>query len=82
MENTMRLQGIGWVNGIKASELQIGMRLMWNYGGTYDVMSITPKGKQSIKIIEKSTDTGNEYTRTLRLNRTVAAYWPKLTCTA
>jgi translation elongation factor P/translation initiation factor 5A len=77
METTIRLQGIGLVKGIKASELQVGMRLVWNYGSAYDVVSIAPKGQQSLTVVERSIETGKEYTRTMRQNRTVAAYWPK-----
>lgn len=77
MSTDMRLQGVGWVKGITASELQIGMRMMWNYGFTTDVVSIAPKGKQSITVCERDTETGKEYTRTMRLSRAVAAYWPK-----
>jgi hypothetical protein len=77
MSTDIRLQGVGLVKGIMASELQVGMRMMWNYGFTTDVVGIVPKGKQSISVVERDTKTGKEYTRTMRLSRTVAAYWPK-----
>lgn len=74
---TIRLQSIGLIEAIEAQELQIGMRLVWNFGYTYDVVSIKPKGAQSLEVVERSTKTGEEFTRTLRKSRPVAAYWPK-----
>lgn len=74
---TIRLQSIGLVEAIEAKDVQIGMRLVWNFGYTYDVVSIKPKGAQSLEIVERSTQTGKEFTRTLRKSRPVAAYWPK-----
>ena len=77
MAESMRLQSAGWVEAIKAEELQVGMRIMWNYGYTSDVVSITPKGQQSLVIAERSNHDGKMYERTARKSRLIAAYWPK-----
>ncbi len=73
----IHLQGIGDISSIAASELQVGMRLVWNYGYVYDVVEIRPKGKESLTVVERNPTTGKSYERTLRQARQVAAYWPK-----
>lgn len=78
MTTDIRLQGIGLVKGILASELQVGMRMMWNCGFTSDVVSIAPKGAQSLTVVERDTRDGKEYARTMRKSRAVAAFWPKV----
>ncbi len=76
-ENAMHLQGIGSVTSIPASQLQVGMRLMWNYGYTYNVLSVREKSAHSLEIVEQSTIDGKEWTRRLKKTRQVAAWWPK-----
>ena len=53
------------------------MRLMWNCGYTSDVLSVAQTAPQTITIVEKSTDSGKEFTRKFRTHRLVAAYYPK-----
>lgn len=77
MENSIRLQSIGMVKAIPASELKVGMRVAYNFGYTYDVVSIAPKGKQSISVGLVSTKTGEKFNQTMRLTRNVAGYYPK-----
>jgi hypothetical protein len=77
MADTMRLQGIGLVKGTPAGEVKPGMRLMWNYGSTYDVVSVEQIAPQTVLIHERSTESGEIYARKCRIGRLVAAYWPK-----
>lgn len=74
---TIHLINCGDMEGIYSRDLQIGMRLMWNYGSTYDVLDIRDKSAQFIEITERSTESGKSYTRRLKKDRVVCAYWPK-----
>ena len=69
----MHLQGIGDYPAIPAGDLVVGDVLTWNYGYRYEITSITPCGKQSVKVTEKSLADGTEYTRTMRRTRLVVA---------
>lgn len=77
--DSMHLQSVGRVAAIPASQLAVGMRLMWNGGSTYDVVSITDVSPAFLEIIECETRTGEEYTRRLKKSRLVAGYWSKST---
>ena len=68
---TIHLQGIGNAPAIQASDLRAGDRIMWNYGYTYTVVSITDVSAKFIGITERATD-GREYARKLRKDRLVA----------
>ena len=71
---TIQLQGIGRCPAIAAEQLQPGMILSWNYSPRgYAVVSVAPKGKQSLTVVERNRETGKEYTRTLRKTRLVVA---------
>ena len=70
----IHLQGIGKVAAKPAGELIVGDILSWNY--TYkgfEVVSIAPRGKKSISIVERCIADGKEYTRNLLKSRQVAA---------
>lgn len=71
---TLWLQGVGETLGVHASELQVGDNMVWNGGGTSQVLAIVPKGKQSLVVTEESFYGGkwNVNTRTFRKNRVVA----------
>lgn len=69
----MQLIGIGRCAAKPADELVVGDVITWNYGHRYEVVSITPAGKQSIRIIERALTNGQEFTRTLRRSRLVVA---------
>lgn len=43
----IRLQGIGWVDAVPASELVAGDRVMFNYGSVYTVEAITRETKHT-----------------------------------
>jgi hypothetical protein len=74
--HSIHLQGVGRVSGILAKDLQVHMRLMWNYGSTFEVIKITDKSAMFLEVIERSTE-GKDYTRRLKKDRVVAGYWPR-----
>lgn len=57
----MTLQGVGMVNAIAASEIEVGDILMWNYGYTSTVKAIRRTAK-SVVIVTVG-DNGREYER-------------------
>lgn len=69
---TLHLQGIGKVPAKPAGELHKGDVLMWNYGYTSTVVSVTPKGRQSVEVVEEY-DGGKRYVRIFRRSRLVYA---------
>ena len=72
----IHLQGIGKAQSIKASELQTGMLITWNYGSTYEVVDIQPKGKQSLVVSQKELNGNKVYQQTMRTSKDVCAYFP------
>ena len=75
--DTIQLQGVGLVSAIPAEQIQIGMRTCWNFGYTYDVIAIAPKGGQSLLFTLRNTKTGQDWPKVMRKSRPVAAYWPR-----
>lgn len=75
--DTVQLQGVGKCASIPVSDLAVGMRTAWNFGYTYDVVSITPKGSQSVSVDLRNTKTGTIWNKTMRLTRPIVAYWPR-----
>lgn len=71
-EPSIHLQSVGRVPAIPAGDLKPGMRLMWNFGYTSDVVSVTPVGAKSIVVVERSTQTGTESSRRFLKTRLVA----------
>lgn len=80
-EQSIHLQGIGRVKAIPASDLRVGMSILWNYGGADEVVKIAPKGAQSLTVTLRYQDgiTGQpkEADRVMRATRLVAGFWPK-----
>lgn len=74
--DSIHLQGVGRVKAMPASQLEVGMRLMWNGGSTSDVMRIRDVSPAFLGIVERDTRTGKDYTRRLKKTRLVAGYWP------
>lgn len=70
---TMQLIGVGRCAAKPAEYLEVGDVITWNYGHRYEVVSIAPAGKLSIRIVERALSNGKEFTRVLRLNRLVVA---------
>jgi hypothetical protein len=75
---SVHLQGIGRHPAVPAEDLVEGDVMVWNYGSTSTVVSITPKGTKSLAVVESyvskypidgevKTDT-----RTFRRDRLVA----------
>ena len=73
MQNAMRLQGIGWCKTMTVSELKPGMTMYYNYGYTYEVVSIRPAGTQSVWVEVRSTVTGQTYNTVKRNSSRVVA---------
>ena len=75
MENQMRLQGIGMVQGTAAGEIKVGDVLRWNFGGISRVTAIefTKTGKTIICQVECMNRKGEieTYERKMRTNRLV-----------
>ena len=69
-EKLIHLQGIGKVKAIPASELEVGMRTVWNFGGIELIKSLTPSksGKTIQAVVEFE---GKEYNRKLLGTRLV-----------
>lgn len=69
---TIRLQGIGLVSAVPATEVQPGDVLVWNHGYKSDVIALEPKGEQSYTLRTRSHHDGKEYARTIRRTRLLA----------
>lgn len=69
-EGTIRLQGIGVVEGIKAKNLKVGDVTVWNYGGTETVKEIrfSKTGKTLVAVVECN---GKDYERKMTAERIV-----------
>ena len=70
-DNTVHLQSVGRVPGILASQLRVGNILMWNFGGTYEIVAIRNKSPQFIEVDERDTAdrAAKIYTRRLKKTR-------------
>lgn len=71
---SIKLQGIhSPQKSIPAGDLKPGMVTVWNFGFTETIKKVehTKSGK-SVKCIIVSDETGNEHTRTMRVDRLVA----------
>lgn len=69
-EGTLRLQGLGVLEGIKAKNIKVGDVLVWNYGGTELVKEITfsKTGKTLVAVVECN---GKDYERKMNAERIV-----------
>lgn len=73
MENTIRLQYVGWVKAEPAANLKVGDRIMWNYGGTDEVVAIRYSKTGTTMWITEKTDDGRVWgERKMRTTRLVA----------
>jgi len=72
---TVKLQGMGRMEGTKAEDVRVGDVLLWNQGGSSQVLSITPKGKKSLLWKTRTAD-NREWERTVRKNRLVVVARP------
>lgn len=75
----VHLQGVGDMPGTPAGELEVGDRLMWNYGTVYTVTAIVQPSPQFIRITERAdggSNAGEEYSRRLKRSRLVVRAKP------
>lgn len=72
---TVKLQGMGRMKGTKAEDVRVGDVLLWNQGGSSQVLSITPKGKKSLLWKTRTAD-NREWERTVRKTRLVVVSKP------
>jgi hypothetical protein len=70
---TVHLQSIGRVRAIPASELAAGDVMVWNFGHTSTVVAVTPKGAQSLTVVERSSAAGaaHDFERVVRKTRLI-----------
>jgi hypothetical protein len=66
---TIRLIGIGQVSAVPLREVAPGDYIAWNYDSTSKVISMTPVGAKSVRLVEQCN--GKEYTRVKRLDKLV-----------
>lgn len=83
-KSMIHLIGVGAVSAIPAETVAPGMHIMYNYGGTATVISVTRKGAQGLVFTESAADyhEGAPYTRNRRIGTLVCAYFPKVKVTA
>lgn len=58
MDNVIHLQGIGKVKAIPAEELKAGMHVVYNYGYTYEVLSVEPLSPAFLNVALKASNKG------------------------
>jgi len=78
---TVQLIGVGRMPAIPAGELKRGMRIMWNYGSTYEVLHVYDITPKFIEVIGRSNSDstdggGKEYTFRRKKESPIVAYWP------
>jgi hypothetical protein len=59
MTQAIHLQGIGLFTAKPAADLKVGDTMVWNFGGTSEVVAMRQKGK-SVYITERTKD-GKEW---------------------
>lgn len=72
----IQLQGIGKAQSIAAKDLEVGMRIIWNFGEITDITKIETKGKVSLVVHQAGSD-GKVYKQTMRKTKQVCGYLPK-----
>lgn len=70
MTNSIQLQSVGLVNGTPAGEIKVGTTLLWNFGATSVVKSISKETNKSIWFITE-TENGNIYNRRFLKTRVI-----------
>lgn len=68
-KNSMRLQGIGIVLGVPASEIKEGDFLVWNFGHTSEVTKILKETAKTVTL--EVIESGKKYERKLTKTRIV-----------
>ena len=70
MKNSVQLQAVGLVNGTPAGQIKVGTTLLWNFGSTSIVKSITKETNKSIWFLTE-TKNGNTYNRRFLKTRVI-----------
>lgn len=71
----IRLQGIGWVNAKPASQIEVGDKLMWNYGYVSTVERVEQISPQFMSVKERTED-GKLYDRKMKVDKLVGIAGP------
>lgn len=72
MKSMVHLQGVGLHYALPANQLRIGMRIVYNFGISSEVISITPTKSGKSVSVGTLADDGNKYTRKYRCGSLVA----------
>lgn len=68
---SIQLQGVGRVPAIFVSEMEVGDRVVFNYGYVYRVTSIARISDKFVKVLMKAERDGNEWGQRMKLDRLV-----------
>ena len=68
----LRLQSVGWVPAVEASELKVGDQLMYNFGSVCQIVKIEEASPKFLRVHEVSTERGTEYQRRVKKTSMVA----------
>lgn len=60
-DKSIRLQGVGWVYAIPAEELEVGDRVMFNYGAVYRIESVVKQTAKTVTFEMVNEKTGKVY---------------------
>lgn len=69
---SQQLIAVGRVPAVKAEDLKVGMYRRFNYGSHEQIVSIEPKGGQSLIVTVRLKADGKLFSRTLRKTSVVA----------
>jgi hypothetical protein len=67
----IRLQGIGTIPAVKASELRVGATMVWNYGNTERIQKITPNKSGKTLELDIISESGKKLKRRVSVDRLV-----------
>jgi hypothetical protein len=68
----IRIQAVGWLPAIEASELEVGDQRIYNFGSTHQITKIEEASPKFLTITSVSTETGEEYTSRVKKTSLVA----------
>lgn len=54
--NAIQLQSIGWVPAVPAADLKVGNVLIWNFGGTTELVAIRDVSSKFLELTERWYD--------------------------
>jgi hypothetical protein len=62
----IRIEAVGWLPAVEASDLRVGDQLMYNFGGVAQVTKIETASPQFLRITEQSVTSGRQSTRRVK----------------